>query len=173
MRQRRRIPIFVQTAAALIVGWYLFWPVPWLELQLTDADGSRQTTRVVTAAEEPFAVRFIHSVELRPVTEYFTLDRDGAVVLTGAHYYGFGAGLPTDAGEGTFSMDGDAFVISGLRRRLGRLTLRLSPLNEYEVLHRGRHHRWPEASAGARLTIQSTRAGRLAVWLTGAIEGGR
>src|SRR5690625_2404611 len=173
MRHRRKASFFVQLTVTALAGWFLFWPVPWLELELTDGDGLRHTTRLATTTNEPFAVRFIHSVELHPVLEYFTLNEHGEVILTGTRYYGFGAGLPTDGGEGVFAMDGDAFVIEGLHRPIGQLRIRPDPMNDYTVLHRGREYRWPEALPGARLTVRGIRSGRLALWLTGAIAGGR
>lgn len=169
MGHRRRTPLWLHLAVAAGTAWLLFWPTLWLELELND-DGRRCTRRLPAKADEPFAVRFIHSVELHPVNEYFVLDRKGDVVLTGTRYYGFGAGLPTDGGEGVFSTDGDAFVIRDLHRPIGQLHIRLHPMNEYTVLHRGREYTWPEAEAGARLTVRGIRSGRLAVWLAGAIE---
>lgn len=165
--------------AIVLIGSFLFWPVMWLELEFTDGTSVRDVERTATKDGESFSIRYIHSVELSPVTEYFTLDKTGAVVLTGTRYHGFGAGLPTDAGEGTFARDGGAFVISGLQRTIGELRVRLSPINEYTVVHRGRVYEWPSASVAARLVVRGVRSGRLPVWLaelaasTGLVERGR
>lgn len=171
----QRQPISTVTWALIVAGLscWLFWPVLWLELELTDGAAIRHVIRMRTATEEAFAVRFIHSVELHPVTEYFVLDDDGSVVLTGTRYKGFGAGLPTDAGEGTFFRDGDVFIIEGWRRKVGDLRIRLSPANEYAVIHRNKEHRWPDAASGARLTVRGVRSGRLTTALTKLVERSR
>lgn len=166
----RPLKILLWAVAIGAAGLFLFWPVMWLELELTDGDGMRRMERVVTKVGEPFSVQFIHSVELRPVVEYFTIDERGEIVLTGTRFQGFGAGLPTDGGDGTFFQQGDAFVITGLHRPVGELRVRLHPMNEYTVSHRRRTYKWPNASAGARLTLRGMRAGRLVGWLTGLVE---
>lgn len=173
MKRRPVLPVFTLALLVAWMCWFLFWPVMWLELELTDGSATRQVKRIATAVGEPFSIRFVHSVELRPVTEYFVLDEAGALVLTGTRYYGFGAGLPTDGGEGTFAMDGDAFVIRGLQREIGELQVRLSPLNEYAVVHRNRSYDWPNASSGARLRLRGVRTGRLVGWLGRVVERSR
>lgn len=173
MRRRKRKSIAAWSIAVAGLTWFLFGPVLWLEFEFTDSDAIRSVKHIRTAVGEPFELRYVHSVEKTPVSEYFTLNETGAVVLTGTRFHGFGAGLPTDGAEGTFSRDGDAFVISDWERLIGQLRVRLSPMNEYTLIHGHRTYDWPEASVGARLAVRGFRAGRLTVWLSALVERGR
>lgn len=144
---------------------FLLYPVRWLELEATYADNGRTLRRVPAAAGDAFSISYIHSVEQHEVVELFSLTETDHIVLTGTRYRGFGAGLPTDAGEGTFRLEGDEFVIEGLHRQLDELQLRLNPINDYTLRHRRETYRWPDAPSGSRLRIRTVRAGRLPSWL--------
>lgn len=67
-------------------------------------------------------IRFRHSVQQTMVTEYLAVNpRADGFVLTGTKYRSYGVGLPFLPEEGTFTRDGDDFVLTGMHRELPSL----------------------------------------------------
>ncbi|PHS35822.1 MAG: hypothetical protein COA82_03250 [Alkaliphilus sp.] len=59
--------------------------------------------------EDTFSMQWIHSVELEPWTEFFSIDKELNVVLDATKFKAFGAGVPHSAGKKTVVEDG--FII--------------------------------------------------------------
>lgn len=71
---------------------------------------------------EVLAIRFRHSVQQTYVTEYLDVnDAADGFILTGTRYRSYGVGLPFLPEEGTFTRDGDDFVLHGMHRPLPSL----------------------------------------------------
>ncbi len=86
------------------------------------------------APGEQFEVGFVHSVERTPVREVFETGQDLSIYLVETVYESFGAGLPTMPDEqATLVVKGGVMRIIGLRRKIGRLFLAVSPVPGHEL----------------------------------------
>ena len=72
-----------------------------------------------------FSTRFIHSVQKTPVQEKLRGAADKRTLELGeTRYHSFGVGLPFLASEGEFRQEGNDFVLTGMERRVAKLSLR-------------------------------------------------
>ena len=81
---------------------------------------------------DTFSIEFIHSVNKSPVIDYFEIREDGIYGIKTV-YYGFGAGVPTDLGEGqklTYGEDG-SIIISGFDLKLSNLIYRVGTVSDH------------------------------------------
>ncbi|HEY8392885.1 MAG TPA: DUF1850 domain-containing protein [Capillibacterium sp.] len=81
---------------------------------------------------EEFAVTFVHSVNQSPVTEVYRI-RKGGIEVVRTIYYAFGAGVPAELGEGEhleYADDG-AMVVTGINRRLPRLSYIVGTVSDH------------------------------------------
>jgi hypothetical protein len=82
---------------------------------------------VFVARIEPndrFATKYIHSVELCPVWEFFRIDEEYRIVLSETTFCSSNVGLPYAAfGQEKFHIEKDKFRISNMRRLLPALAL--------------------------------------------------
>jgi hypothetical protein len=82
--------------------------------------------RVVKLGKDrEFNLRFIHSVHLTPVKETFTVFPSGSIQLTTVQYETYGVGMPFLPSEGSFSWEGNSYVLRGLDRRFDQIDLRV------------------------------------------------
>ena len=56
--------------------------------------------------EDTFSMQWIHSVELEPWTELFSVDEELSIILTATKFKAFGAGVPHIIGNKTIAEDG-------------------------------------------------------------------
>ncbi|MBP7263954.1 MAG: DUF1850 domain-containing protein [Spirochaetia bacterium] len=85
-------------------------PGPWL--RLGGADGRPLATLRV---EGGFWLGYIHSINLSPVDEYFTVDADGLLTLRELRFDQFGTGMPSGDDDG-FAVENGRFVTRPGRR---------------------------------------------------------
>ena len=79
-----------------------------------------------------FSVRFIHSVNKSPVTDYFEIREDGIYGVKTV-YYGFGAGVAAELEEGqtlTYGEDG-SMIITGFDVKLNDLIYRVGTVSDH------------------------------------------
>ena len=84
------------------------------------------------AVGDCFSITFIHSVNKSPVTDVFEIREDGIYGIK-TIYYGFGAGVPSDLGEGqtlTYGEDG-SMIISGMDIRMKNLIYRVGTVSDH------------------------------------------
>lgn len=113
--------IVAVSAIALAVAFLvLFFPKTYC-LMLSDADQGVLFTARLESGDE-FAVRFIHSVNQTPVTEFFTVD-GGRIFLTALEFESFGAGMPTElkTGQTLISLPCGTMRIEGFDHDIGEL----------------------------------------------------
>ena len=126
--RRNRIIIIVASVviAALATVFLLFFSHA-TYLVLTDDLSGTHLRRVRMNGNKEFSIRFIHSVNISPVTEIFQI-REGEIVLTALEFYTFGAGMPTEPQdgqtlihlpEGGMRIDGFDRVMDGMRYSIG------------------------------------------------------
>ena len=83
-------------------------------------------------AGDGFAVTFIHSVNKSPVSDFYEVREDGIYVVKTV-YYGFGAGVQTELGEGqvlTYGEDG-SMIITGFDLRMNDLIYAVGTVSDH------------------------------------------
>jgi hypothetical protein len=147
--------------AALIAGAALF-PLTVLEIE------DRRTGQVVfVGALEPgerLSLMYRHSVELSPVRDHFTVDREHRFVLTETVFSSSNTGLPTVLDEGErLTREPGAYRISGMRRVLPALELWVDRRAENTLSFAGREIALAELAGNTLLRLQ-VREVTLAGW---------
>lgn len=100
-----------------------------------------------------FSICFIHSVQKTPVRENLCLE-DNGFRLDSTEYKSFGVGLPFLESEGTFRIEGDAFIMDNMDRHFEQLNLRTGVGTELRVLLNGREYKLYEMfPPGTRVDI--------------------
>lgn len=84
--------------------------------------------------EAGFAITYVHSVALTPVTDYFIV-KNGQITLNKTEYSDFGAGLPTspEAGQGMSVADG-IITLDNLNRALPSFQTRVGRVANHVLL---------------------------------------
>ena len=94
--------------------------------------------RMNVGAGFEFATKIRHSVQLTPVYEYYRVEADGRLTVTGTKLQDLGWGMPST--EDTHVVFKDGFMyFEGGRRKLEVLRFRVSRMNDAELLIDGRH----------------------------------
>ncbi len=78
--------------------------------------------RYLVKKGDTFSVGFVHSVNKSPLTDYYELRDDGIYVVKTV-YYGFGAGVESELGEGETLEYGDdgSMIVTGFEKRIDNL----------------------------------------------------
>lgn len=104
-----------------------------LRLRVTNAAGETRILLPFGNGSE-FGIRYIHSVALTPVTDWFVVS-DGCLYLEKTVYQDFGAGLPhMPEGGQRMSTGNGKVVISGFHRALPRFDLRVGHVARHTLL---------------------------------------
>lgn len=153
---RRLLPglLVVLLGAALWLGREpLFSPL----LTVRNPSGTLLFSTHLPETQE-FGIRFVHSVALSPVEEWFA-NEDGLLALRRTVYQDFGAGLPHEAGKGQRMefVDG-GIVLSGFSMKLPALDVRVGRVAGHELMLPGAH-----VPAGAS-SVKGIRLLPLAAW---------
>ncbi len=106
-------------------------------LELLDSPGSMRLARVPLPADRTFALRYTHSVTLRPVEGRYVV-RGNRIVQTAEVFDDHGPGMATEPAPGErletqHLADGTRFVLH-TERPLPRLVVRLHPLPAFTLL---------------------------------------
>lgn len=115
---------------------------------------------------EEFSVTFVHSVNQTPVTEVYRI-KNGRIYLVRAVYYSFGAGVPSELGEGEdleYGPDG-AMILSGLSRSMDRLSYIVGTVSDH-ILQIGGESISLRELCGRNTRVQFTYGRRLTPFLT-------
>lgn len=88
---------------------------------------------------DSFELRFIHSVDLLPVRDFFAY-RDGGLVLCQTRCLSFGAGLGY-TGQGELKSHQGWNVIENMDRRVGALPLRVGAVADHTIIYGGEAYR--------------------------------
>ena len=81
-----------------------------------------------------FSIGFVHSVNKTPVTDYYEIREDGIYVVK-TIYYGFGAGVQTELGEGETLEYGDdgSMIVTGFNRRMDDLVYFVGTVSDHTL----------------------------------------
>jgi hypothetical protein len=106
-------------------------------LDVLDSPAGTPLARVPLAANGAFALRYTHSVTLRPVESRYEL-RAGRIVQTAEAFDAHGPGMATEAQPGErwetqYTDAGQRFVLH-MTRPLPQLVVRLHPLPSFRLL---------------------------------------
>ena len=109
-------------------------------------DGGRQSSRALVIRDSAsgrtygrwsleeggeFAIEFIHSVNQSPVKETFVIE-ERMIRLQELRFFSFGAGMPSDLGEGQeLSRDGDAMIITGFNTSFRELNYIVGTVSDH------------------------------------------
>lgn len=111
--------------------WNSQWTQPWLTVRNQSGEKIFSTP---LPPEQEFGIRFVHSVALSPVEEWFTAE-EGLLALRRTVYQDFGAGLPHEAGEGQrMSFTDGRIVLSGFTLKLAQIDVRVGRVAGHELL---------------------------------------
>ncbi len=91
-------------------------------LTLTDPKSGKVYGKYLMKQGDTFSVGFVHSVNKSPLTDYYEIRDDGIYVVKTV-YYGFGAGVEAELGEGeelTYGDDG-SMIVTGFDKRMDNL----------------------------------------------------
>jgi len=84
-----------------------------------------------------FAIEFIHSVNLSPVTEFFRIE-NGVIRLFAVCFSSFGAGMQSDLRDGqTLSRDGERMMLSGLNALFTELSYIVGTVSDHLLIING------------------------------------
>ncbi len=116
----------------LFLSFVLFIPNTWLMAQKSSGD----TVACFLLLEgDAFAIRFIHSVALTPVEEWFEA-HEGHVALRRTVYEDFGAGLPHEALPGqSMTVNNGKIILTGYDLMIEKLHVRVGRVARHELLY--------------------------------------
>lgn len=115
------IKLAVWVAVTLVVAatfLALLWPRQ-TRLVLEEPDSGQLYACFPVEEGSRFSITFIHSVNKTPLTDVYEI-RQGEIYVTETKYYGFGAGVQTELGEGqTLRYDDDGgMIVSGFNQKM-------------------------------------------------------
>lgn len=113
------------------MGWYL---------TLRNGNTGEVYARYPMRETETFSITFIHSVNATPVTDTYSVARDGTITLLKTEYYDFGAGVPFDLTEGTsLSIDHEkgSMTIDGINRVIPRFLIFVGTVSDHTLALNG------------------------------------
>ncbi|MCI8828663.1 MAG: DUF1850 domain-containing protein [Ruminiclostridium sp.] len=121
--------IFI-TAAVFLFGCTQDSP----QLLLSNAEDGEVYATYPLGEGDSFAVEFIHSVNKSPVRDVYTI-HDGAIWNEECIYYGFGAGVETELGEGETLSYGEhgEMVISGIHKPMDDMVLVVGTVSDHTL----------------------------------------
>jgi hypothetical protein len=120
---RRKLPLLSLIALTLLLGWG--WPLRVLGLR--DDRSDRWIFARVVYPGNTFALGYTHSVMLKPVWDFYTVDEHYQIIQNKVVFPGSGFGLPSEArGDEihTSLADGNE-CISGMRRLIPAVSVRV------------------------------------------------
>jgi hypothetical protein len=129
-----------------------------IQLEIRSADSGKVYRRWPLDSDGEFAIEFIHSVNMSPVREIFTVEGD-MIRPRAVRFNSFGAGMQSDLEPGmTMSRDGDALVISGFTRAFGELRYIVGTVSDHLLLINGGTYSLRElCGRNARIVIRVRR----------------
>jgi hypothetical protein len=94
-------------------------------LILRDMETGNNLLAVPVEYGRPFSLRYIHSVDISPVHEFFRAEKGRGIVLDETCFRMFGAGMGHREGRGVLKRDGPWTCIAEMDETLGRFVLRI------------------------------------------------
>ncbi len=106
--------------------------------------------------DEEFTIRYIHSVDLLPVYEIYSLYK-GNIQLNETHFYNFGAGMGLLKDRGVYVEEGDLLKIIEINEQVEPFVLRTGEVPNQMLMHRGKNYMLAQHfGSNVRLLLQTT-----------------
>jgi hypothetical protein len=142
----------------------VLWPRV-VVLEIADPQGGRVVLCAAMADNEAFVLRFIHSVNKRPVFDTLRVTRDH-VVIAKSRFDAFGAGMPeTTTEQGTLSRSADGWLEWTVNRAMPEVVVRVGRVADHSLLLRGREIPLTAlARAGAPLALRGSTRSLFGLW---------
>lgn len=103
-------------------------------LVLSNADSGQVYATYPVENGDTFAVEFIHSVNKSPVRDVYEI-REGEIWNTQCIYYGFGAGVEEELGEGetlSYGENGE-MIISNIEKRMDSMVIVVGTISDHTL----------------------------------------
>ena len=121
--------IFI-TAAAFLPGC----SAGGMELVLSDKESGQVYASYPVENGDTYAVEFVHSVNKSPVRDVYEI-RAGEIWNTQCIYYGFGAGVEEELGEGetlSYGENGE-MIISNINKKMDNLVIVVGTISDHTL----------------------------------------
>lgn len=128
---RSRLWWIIGLFAICILLW-LSWPRPWLVIR---HEGDPRWAFPGEAGTR-FTLRWMHSVEKEDWEEWFQVQSNGSIIITGTRFKTFGAGVPAHAGKETHLKAGWV-VMTGIDRVVDPLAVQAAMAEHYRLIYDG------------------------------------
>lgn len=105
-----------------------------MSLVLSDPKSGQAYAAYPVEDGDTFSVEFIHSVNKSPVRDIYEI-RDGEIWNTQCIYYGFGAGVEEELGEGETLSYGDngEMIISNIEKKMDSMVLVVGTISDHTL----------------------------------------
>ena len=103
-------------------------------LVLSDRESGQVYATYPVENGDTFAVEFVHSVNKSPVRDVFEI-RDGEIWNTQCIYYGFGAGVEEELGEGetlSYGENGE-MIISDIEKKMDTMVIVVGTISDHTL----------------------------------------
>ena len=103
-------------------------------LVLSNADSGQVYATYPVENGDTFAVEFIHSVNKSPVRDVYEI-REGEIWNTQCIYYGFGAGVEEELGEGetlSYGENGE-MIISNIEKKIDNMVIVVGTISDHSL----------------------------------------
>jgi len=105
-----------------------------MELVLSDKESGQVYASYPVENGDTYAVEFVHSVNKSPVRDVYEI-RDGEIWNIQCIYYGFGAGVEEELGEGetlSFGENGE-MIVSNIEKRMDNLVIVVGTISDHTL----------------------------------------
>ena len=105
-----------------------------MELVLSDKESGQVYATYPVENGDTYAVEFVHSVNKSPVRDVYEI-RDGEIWNIQCIYYGFGAGVEEELGEGetlSFGENGE-MIVSNIEKRMDNLVIVVGTISDHTL----------------------------------------
>ncbi|XEC97240.1 DUF1850 domain-containing protein [Paenibacillus tarimensis] len=149
---------------AAVLVWWMLLPSGEYRLQIVEAKSDTVLWQTKAEIGDDFSHRYIHSVELSPVIESFTIGDGGEIIAMESRTRSFGAGLP-HVSKGVTELEGGYYVMKELHEPVGELHMQPSHLHLH-TFHYGEQSLQLSEPPYTRthLTIRVEQPSRWKVW---------
>lgn len=127
---------------------------PVYTLDIVDFDNGEVILSVPLHKGEVFSIRYMHSVDVSPVVEVFSLNSEGSIQLEETYFKMFGAGMGHWEGHGTLTKDGSWTKIKDIKRPLDPFILRIGqPGVDHTLVYRDQKINLSNRAVGKRVLV--------------------
>ena len=124
------------------------------ELLVCDHNSKEIILKTPLAYGQPFAIRYIHSVDHSPVFEVFTAKKGEGLVLKETYFRMFGAGMGHWEGHGKIVQEGQWIKIKDINQSLGSFILRVGSQGvAHTILIGNKEWNLSQRAAGRRVEV--------------------